>query len=90
MRSAMVTDPRLVIVRRGQFATFELLTRTFADDSTVQIIWDRRIGERRRASDAAGSTERRHGDRRRVPPTHWSQLNYTISVTEPVGARPSV
>jgi hypothetical protein len=75
----MVADPRLVIVRRGHFATFELLTRTFADDPSVQIIWDRRIGERRRASDGAGDAERRQSDRRRTPPSQWGQLNYMVA-----------
>jgi hypothetical protein len=81
----MVTDPRLVIVRRGHFATFELLTRTFADDLSVQIIWDRRIGERRRTSDGPGDGERRRTDRRRPPPTQWGQLNYMIAGNETFG-----
>ena len=59
-------DPRLVIVRRGHFATFELLSRTIADDSSVQIIWDRRMGERRRSptdlATASGAKQR--------PPTY--------------------
>jgi hypothetical protein len=75
----MVADPRLVIVRRGHFATFELLIRTFADDSSVQIVWDRRIGERRRATDDAGDTERRRADRRRIAPSQWGQLNYMVA-----------
>lgn len=74
----MVSAPRFVIVRRGHFATFELLTRTFADDPSMQIVWDRRVGERRRASDGPGSGDRRRTDRRRVPPTQWGQLNYMI------------
>jgi len=85
----MITDPRLVIVRRGHFATFELLTRTFADDWSVQIIWDRRIGERRRTDDSRGDGERRRTDRRRVPPTQWGQLNYMIAGNEGVGGPPS-
>jgi hypothetical protein len=74
-----VGEPRLVIVRRGHFATFELLTRTFADDPMVQIIWDRRIGERRQPGDGHGVSERRRSDRRRVPPLQWGQLNYMIA-----------
>jgi hypothetical protein len=70
---------RLVIVRRGHFATFELLTRTFADDPTVLIIWDRRMGDRRRTASAAASGERRCSDRRRMPPMQWGQLNYMIA-----------
>jgi hypothetical protein len=73
-----VGEPRLVIVRRGHFATFELLTRTFADDPMVQIIWDRRIGERRQAGDVRVA-ERRRSDRRREPPMQWGQLNYMIA-----------
>ena len=75
----MDTDRRLVIVRRGHFATFELLTRTFADDPSVQIIWDRRIAERRLAVESPAEIDRRRSDRRRVPPTQWGQLNYMIS-----------
>jgi hypothetical protein len=78
----MLANPRLVIVRRGHFATFELLTRTFADDPSVQIIWDRRIGERRRASDAVSDGERRRTDRRGLPPSQWGQLNYMIAGNE--------
>ena len=81
----MDTDRRLVIVRRGHFATFELLTRTFADDPSVQIIWDRRIGQRRVAADGPGERERRRADRRRVPPTQWGQLNYMIAGSESAG-----
>lgn len=82
----MVIDPRLVIVRRGHFATYELLSRTFGDDPTVQIIWDRRVSERRRAEGALGSSERRRNDRRRPPPTQWGQLNYMIAGNEIGGA----
>lgn len=69
----------VVIVRRGHFATFELLTRTFADDPSVQIMWDRRTGERRQNGDRRTDGERRQTDRRRVPPRQWAQLNYMIA-----------
>jgi hypothetical protein len=76
---SMVADLRLVIVRRGHFATFELLTRAFVDDPSVQITWDRRIGERRQAEGRQESSERRRRDRRRMPPAQWSQMNYMIA-----------
>ena len=77
-------DPRLVIVRRGHFATFELLSRTFSGDPSVQIIWDRRMGERRQSSEAPGDGERRkRADRRREPPQQWGQLNYMIASEDP-------
>jgi hypothetical protein len=77
-----VSDPRLVIVRRGHFATFELLARTFSDDPSVQIIWDRRKEERRQFAGGPGDGERRRStDRRREPPTQWGQHNY-LSASE--------
>ncbi len=72
-----MADTRLVIVRRGHFATFELLTRTFANDPSMQIIWDRRIGERRQSAGDVAPRNRR--DRRRVPPLQWGQMNYMIA-----------
>jgi hypothetical protein len=79
-------DLKFVIVRRGQFATFELLTHTFADDHGVQIIWDRRIGERRQAPRGPEDGERRRRDRRREPPSQWNLLNYMIG-GENIGSR---
>ena len=77
-------EPRLVIVRRGHFATFELLTRTFSGDPSVHIIWDRRMAERRKSADGPSNGERRRSsDRRRVPPMQWGQLNYMIASDVP-------
>jgi hypothetical protein len=81
-----VSAPQLLIVRRGHFAIYELLTRTFADDSNVQIVWDRRVGERHQTTDAPGDEERRRTDRRRQPPTQWGQLNYMIAGNEGSGS----
>jgi hypothetical protein len=74
-----MSDFRLVIVRRGHFATYELLTRTFVGDPTVQIMWDRRMSERRQSVDRPDSGDRRRSDRRRPPPMQWGQLNYMIA-----------
>ena len=71
-------DGKLVIVRRGHFATFELLTRAFAGDAKVQIIWDRRVAERRRTV-RRPEGERRQSDRRRVHPMKWGHLDYLIA-----------
>jgi hypothetical protein len=72
-------SPKVVIVRRGQFATFELLARTFADDPTVHIIWDRRMGDRRQSNEMPNDDERRRTDRRRTPPYQWGQLHYMVA-----------
>jgi hypothetical protein len=75
-----VGERRLVIVRRGHFATFELLMRTFSGDPSVQVIWDRRMGERRRSAEGRGDNDRRASvDRRRVPPSQWGQINYMVA-----------
>jgi hypothetical protein len=79
-----VGDSKLVVVRRGHFATFELLIRTFSDDPGVQIIWDRRMGERRQSIDGRGPADRRRGsDRRRVPPSQWAQMHYMFASEGP-------
>ena len=76
-------------MRRGHFATYELLTRTFADDPRVQIIWDRRMGERRQTAGGPAMRSRRRGsDRRRMPPSQWGQLNYMFA-PEAVHQRPA-
>jgi hypothetical protein len=74
-----VGQSKLVIVRRGHFATFELLTRSFAEDPSVQLIWDRRMGERRQSTERRGNGERRTSDRRRTPPSQWGQVNYMVA-----------
>jgi hypothetical protein len=75
----MIAEHRRVIVRRGHFATFELLIRAFADDPTVEIMWDRRVGERRQSANRERDGERRRSDRRKIPPMQWGQLNYIIA-----------
>lgn len=84
----MAPYSRFVIVRRGHFATFELLTRTFAGDLSVQIIWDRRMSERRQDAGRPGNDERRRSDRRRIPPMQRGQLNYMIA-GESIGGAPA-
>jgi hypothetical protein len=54
---------RLCIVHRDRLDLFEELSREFRDVSDVQIVFDRRITDRRRTP--AGTTgDRRRGERR--------------------------
>ena len=46
----------LIVVPRNGHETCRSLSHTFADDSTVQVIVDRRTGNRRARADTAGST----------------------------------
>jgi len=59
----------MVIVPRTAPALFAYLKDKFADDATISVIMDRRIGERRRRSDAP-AMERRSGDRRQAARAH--------------------
>jgi hypothetical protein len=58
--------PREVfIVARDRPDLYRYLSQTFADADNVQVIWDRRGGERRVNSGAVRVPERRVGERRR-------------------------
>ena len=68
---------QLVVVRKDEFATFELLCRVFAGDPDVRVVWDRRGAERRREPQSTDA-ERRSGSDRRHVSKPWSDLNYVI------------
>src|SRR5438105_9708091 len=80
---------RLVIVRPGEYATFNLLMRTFEDDPHLHVIWDRREGRDRRRTSAGGSAERRGQERRQPLPSTWQQRKYVVADSRPdrFGAR---
>lgn len=69
----------LFIVSRREADLFTYLSREFAGETGVQVIVDRRVGERRR-QDGAPAVERRRRDRRR--PSHitrqLSSLGYAF------------
>ncbi len=56
---------QLVIVARDREWLFDYVARAFAGNDTVQVLLDRRVGERRRSADRTGLPERRRGERRR-------------------------
>ena len=53
----------LFIVARDRADLYRYLSQTFADAESVEVIWDRRGGERRRIADTARN-DRRRSDRR--------------------------
>src|SRR5262245_26566005 len=67
----------LAIVRRGQYATYDLLKKGFESDRNVTIIWDRRVGSRRVAQHTV-SDERRHADRRQTPIGNWQESDFLV------------
>ena len=56
-----------LIVARNQHALYEYLKNDFEDDPEVQVVMDRRQGERRRQAEP-WKAERRQTDRRVQPP----------------------
>jgi transcriptional regulator of acetoin/glycerol metabolism len=73
-----LTNTQLVIVRRGQFATFGQLAKALTNEPKVRIIWDRRFQDRRRGSDASRGVDRRGPDRRRDASTVWARHDYLV------------
>ncbi|HEV8585127.1 MAG TPA: hypothetical protein VGT02_09170 [Methylomirabilota bacterium] len=54
----------IFIVARDRPDLYRYLSQTFSDAENVQVIWDRRSGERRTVGEGPQSAERRRGDRR--------------------------
>jgi hypothetical protein len=67
----------VVIVRRGEFSTFALLSQAFADDAAVRLVWDRRVDNRLQTV-ACGGADTRQPDRRRPPPTSWEYQHFML------------
>jgi hypothetical protein len=76
----------LFVVARDGTTRFEYITRHFADEPQVEVIYDRRVGERRVVR-AARPTERRSGRERRQPPVRGdlNSLGWVL-VTRPAAA----
>jgi hypothetical protein len=69
----------LFIVSRFEPQLFEYLSREFASEDDVNVILDRRVGERRRAA-GGHDVERRQGDRRTLAhvPRQINSLGYAF------------
>ena len=77
----------LVIVRRGETGVFRTVHDVFGRHRRLDVIWDRRLAERRTA-DAAAPADRRRHERRRLPPDAWSVLGFTV-LARPAGPEPA-
>jgi hypothetical protein len=56
----------LFIVARDRADLYRYLSQTFADAENVEVIWDRRGGERRRIADGTRNERRRRERRMRL------------------------
>ena len=71
---------RVIFVRRGEFSTYNVLIDSLMAVSDVDVRWDRRRGEDRRAKAQPVDTtsERRRDDRRKDPTRDWQLHGYTV------------
>jgi D-serine deaminase-like pyridoxal phosphate-dependent protein len=67
MAMSATPDRFLFIVARNNEKLANYLQQHFRGDTTVQVVIDRRYGERRQATAAAVDTERRRAERRARP-----------------------
>jgi len=83
------TAPRryLAIVRRGETEVYRLLKTYLEARGVAQVMWDRRVGERRLAGQGASDSERRGGDRR-GPAADLSARTLGFFIARPGGERP--
>jgi len=70
----------LMVVQRGDHDRFRFLSTTFRD-RPVQVMFDRRVGDRRRSGEDA-AVDRRSGDRRNRPPSSWDNLGFLVARRE--------
>ena len=69
--------PRYFVVRRGEAGIYGSFRKDFEESGLAGIVWDRRIGERRRQLQAI-AIERRHGERRRPLPRTWDIFGFVL------------
>jgi len=65
----------LIIVRRGDTERFRFLQETYRSRPSVHVMWDRRLGDRRREEQSV-PVERRRTDRRSAPPSTWEKMGF--------------
>ncbi len=82
----------LMVVQRGELERFRFLCSTFRDPS-VEVVWDRRVAERR-ATTMVPASDRRRADRRSSTPPSWNNLGFLVArrksdTGEPPGSAPA-
>ena len=67
---------KLIIVERSRIATFRRLKDMFVDDLNVEVVYERRVRERRQKVDQR-APERRGAERRRLS-KDWNGRHYIV------------
>jgi hypothetical protein len=77
-----VEPTALIVVRVGAIDRFAALRAAFLPDG-VEVVWDRRSGERRRPPADPMSADRRRRDRRGAVPGSWTLLDFLVVPPRP-------
>ena len=77
------TEPKgpasyLAVVGRGNTGRFRFLQEHLASPGFVEVIWDRRVLERRHFREI-GVIDRRSGERRQPLPVTWTALSFVLA-----------
>jgi hypothetical protein len=73
-------DRFFAVVRRGETEIYQTLQQTFAEElDLMEVLWDRRVAERRAKRQGGVEPERRQGERRRSLPPTWATLGFVIA-----------
>jgi hypothetical protein len=67
-----------IVVKRGEFQRFDDLYKVFVPNGAADVVWDRRLRERRRAKPSADVAERRRVERRSPRPISWTGLGFVV------------
>jgi hypothetical protein len=67
-----------IVVKRGEFQRFDDLYKVFVPSGAADVVWDRRLRERRKMKASSDVQERRRGDRRSPQPVSWTGLNFVV------------
>jgi len=68
----------IIVVRAGAVDRFAALKSAFAPEG-VDVVWDRRLAERRQPDDNSTTRpERRRQDRRGPTPASWALLDFLV------------
>ena len=72
------------IVRRDNIEIFRALKAELEEPDVVEVIWDRRVSQRRQASmDRQTEPDRRRGERRGSPPEMWLSFGFVVAPQSP-------
>ncbi|HWW86397.1 MAG TPA: hypothetical protein VNZ26_22540 [Vicinamibacterales bacterium] len=70
------TESYCILVKRGDFQRYDLIHQAFSDK--LPVMWERRHGDRRQATQPIGKDRRQH-ERRGPAPASWAALGFVVA-----------